>query len=135
MDEIVRRARLALAAMVVWLIMSNLLMLTSQFWFRQRGTHFDIPIAPGRSLHIHVGDRTFQPVYGSERIYYHNSTRPRIFKPLRVSVRYRLTPGWAGRHLAVAYLPTWPLAPLMFGAACALGIVSLLPRHLIVRRA
>lgn len=110
--------------------LGNAFVLTSHAWLRYRWLHFDVPIAPGRSVHIHVGDRLLQPVVTRDV----RPALPRALKPLRVALRYRTGPAWQGRQLLAFYLPAWPLLPLTLASIGLLALATLLPERLLVRR-
>ena len=124
MEHVVKRARFVLVVFAVWLALAN-----SVAWAGwQRGlwgyVHFDVPIAPGRSLHIHVGELFVQSRLGIEPFF--ASSRP-TFKPLRIAVRYRTGPGWQGRQLFITYLPTWPVIVVTPAVVVALLLAASLP--------
>lgn len=122
-----RQAQLALAGALVWLGMTNTIMSAGARWNVWQTTHVDLPIAPGRAIHIHVGD----PYGGaSARLYPSFSSRPLPFAPLRVALRYRGGAGWRGREIFVARVPTWPLAAVMPGLGLALLLTLVAPRRL-----
>lgn len=124
MGQIVNRVRCMLVVFAVWLTLANSVAWTG--W--QRGpwgyVHFDVPIAPGRSLHIHIGELFVQSRLGLER--FSAGSWP-MFKPVRVAVRYRTGPGWQGRQLFTTYLPTWPVMVVTPAVIAALLLAASLP--------
>ena len=130
MEQLLVRARVFLIALAVWMALTNALVWAGSRSGSYARTHFDIPVGPQRAIHVHIGDRLQRDFYGypTGEAY---AVQP-IFKPLRVALRYRIQPGWQGRQLLVAYLPTWPLAPLALGLA-AMALLTLWPANRLIR--
>ncbi len=125
-----RRLQLALAAGVLWLALANTAVLASSQWTTWTRTHFDLPLAPGRALHVHIGNPW---AYRSITSSYYDVEPQRPFQPLRISVRYRVMSGWQGRQLMVAHLPTWPPLLMLPSALASLALVMAAPRWLAAR--
>src|SRR5215210_3062449 len=129
LERLLFRARLALLA--VWLILTNVVVWVGGQQGNWRATHFDVPLAPGRSLHVHVAHRFWQGSSGMYRAGYEQPRR-QPFGPLRIWVRYRTGPGWFGPVLGIYEVPTWPLLPLTGGVV--LFVPLLWPAGLLLRR-
>ena len=124
------RTRLVLVIAVLWLALTNAIVWAGSSWGSWSRTHFDLPIAPGRSVHIHIGDPFGGSGYSN---YAYGRPQPLAYRPLRLSVRYRIMPGWAGRQVLLTYIPTWLPLALMPGAVTSLVLVTLLPGRLSAR--
>lgn len=131
MEQLLVRARVILFGLAVWIALTNGLVWAGSRVGSSGRTHFDIPAGPGRSIHVHIGDRMWQDSYGY-RTGQEYAVQP-VFKPLRVALWYRIHPGWQGRRLLVAHLPTWPLAPLALGLA-AMALLTVWPANRLIRQ-
>ncbi len=131
MEQLLVRARAVLIGLAVWMALTNGLVWAGNRSGNFSRTHFDIPAGPQRSIHVHIGERAPLDSYGY-RVSQEYAVQP-LFKPLRVSLWYRVHPGWGGRRLLVAYLPTWPLAPLTLGLA-AMALLTIWPANRLLRR-
>ncbi len=125
-EHLWRRTRLVLTYALIWLALLNALVWTGPQWVTWHTTHFDLPIAPGRAVHVHVGDPFSS---GTSRAYPYTASSAQAYAPMRISIRYRVGPGWQGRQLFSAFVPTWPLLAMLPGTTLALLLVTLLPRY------
>ena len=131
MEQLLVRARVVLIVLAVWMVLTNGLVWAGSRSANSSRTYFDIPAGPQRSIHVHIGERAPLDSYGY-RIREEYAVQPG-FKPLPVSIWYRIHPGWQGRRLLAASLPTWPLAPLALGLA-AMALLTIWPASRLIRR-
>ena len=122
--------RIALLVLAVWLALTNGLVWAGAHWGTWRGTHFDVPIAPGRAIHMHIGDRFLWRYTDMGAV---PAEEREVFRPIRIAVRYRTGPGWSGRQLFTLYLPVWPLLPLTLGVGAA-TLLAFVPARPLGRR-
>lgn len=119
MNPMHRRARLILAVVVIWFALLTGMAWAAGSWNRPHQARFDVPVGPGRALHMHV-------VGAPVRLYIEPGPSP-ITRPgssLQVSVWYRPLHVHPGTYVGTFPLPAWPLAVLTGGLSIALFGVS-----------
>ena len=112
-----------LAGLTLVLALLSASMWASGRWAEPYRVMFDVPLAPGHSLHVHIANHQ-QPRLFDAYLYYSLARLP-ISPTPRVDVWYQRQRVWAGTHLASFQPPAWPLVAMtLIPAVLALPAIA-----------
>ena len=131
MDLLTKRLDWFRVAFTTTALLLAILWGASLFAHERRGpfrTSFEIPLAPGRSLHVHVGNRQTWRSFEASWL----EPAPVGLREPRVEMWYRRQRVWPGSYLGSYSVPGWPLPALAGGLSLVLA--GTIVRHRLVRR-